>query len=207
LAYSKLLLPEAPLESKLLWNIIMNKNFTQFAFTDSVKNVQERYGSRNAYARMETSGDQYQLTEREAEFIQSRDSFYMATVGENGWPYVQFRGGPTGFLKIIDDTTLGYADFRGNRQYISTGNLEVQNRAALILMDYANQRRLKIWTEVTITEASDDPQLLELLEMPDYKARIERAVLLKVQAFDWNCPQHITPRYTAGEIEQMRDST
>jgi predicted pyridoxine 5'-phosphate oxidase superfamily flavin-nucleotide-binding protein len=207
LAYSNLLLPEAHLESKLLWNIIMNKNFTQFAFTDSVKKVQERYGSRKAYARMETSGDQYRLTEREAEFIQSRDSFYMATVGESGWPYVQFRGGPSGFLKIVDDTTLGYADFRGNRQYISTGNLEVENRVALILMDYANQRRLKIWAEVTITEANDDPELLELLKMPDYQARIERAVLLRIQAFDWNCPQHITPRYTIDEIEQMRDAT
>lgn len=185
----------------------MNKNFTQFAFTDSVKKVQERYGSRKAYARMETSGDQYRLTEREAEFIQSRDSFYMATVGESGWPYVQFRGGPSGFLKIVDDTTLGYADFRGNRQYISTGNLEVENRVALILMDYANQRRLKIWAEVTITEANDDPELLELLKMPDYQARIERAVLLRIQAFDWNCPQHITPRYTIDEIEQMRDAT
>jgi predicted pyridoxine 5'-phosphate oxidase superfamily flavin-nucleotide-binding protein len=207
LAYSKLLLPEAHLESKLFWNIVMNKNFTQFAFTDSVKKVQERYGSRKAYARMETSGDQYRLTEREAEFIQSRDSFYMATVGESGWPYVQFRGGPSGFLKIVDDTTLGYADFRGNRQYISTGNLEVENRVALILMDYANQRRLKIWAEVTITEANDDPELLELLKMPDYQARIERAVLLRIQAFDWNCPQHITPRYTIDEIEQMRDAT
>ena len=180
----------------------MNQNFTQFAFTDSVKKVQETYGSRNAYARMETSGDQYRLTERETEFIQSRDSFYMETVGENGWPYVQFRGGPVGFLRIVDDTTLGYADFRGNRQYISTGNLQTENRAALILMDYANQRRLKIWTEVTITEADEDPALIKMLEMPDYKARVERAVLLKVQAFDWNCPQHITPRYTADELKQ-----
>ena len=180
----------------------MNQNFTQFAFTASVKKVQEVYGSRNAYARMETSGDQYHLTEREIEFIQSRDSFYMATVGENGWPYVQFRGGPVGFLKTVDDTTLGYADFRGNRQYISTGNLQVESRATLIVMDYANQRRLKIWTEVTITEAGEDPALIKTLEMPGYKAKVERAVLLKVQAFDWNCPQHITPRYTADEFNQ-----
>ena len=184
----------------------MNQNFTQFAFTDSVKKVQEHYGSREAYERMETSGDQFRLTERESEFIQSRDSFYMATVGENGWPYVQFRGGPAGFLKIIDDTTLGYADFRGNRQYISTGNLQAENRAALILMDYANQRRLKIWSKVTITEVGEDPELVKRLEMPGYKARIERAVLLKVQAYDWNCPQHITPRYTATEFEQITGS-
>ena len=184
----------------------MNQNSTQFAFTDSVRKVQEHYGSRKAYARMETSGDQYRLTERETEFIQSRDSFYLATVSENGWPYVQFRGGPAGFLKVIDDTTLGYADFRGNRQYISTGNLQADNRATLILMDYANQRRLKIWTEVIITEAGNDPALLQQLEMPEYQARIERAVWLKVEAFDWNCPQHITPRYTANEFEQMTGS-
>lgn len=184
----------------------MNQNFTQFAFTDSVRKVQEHYGSRKAYARMETSGDQYRLTERETEFIQSQDSFYMATGGENGWPYVQFRGEPAGFLKAIDDTTLGYANFRGSRQYISSSNLQTENRAALILMDYANRRRLKIWNEVTITETGEDPALVKMLEMPDYKASIERAVLLKVQAFDWNCPQHITPRYTASEIEQMTAS-
>ena len=183
----------------------MNKNFTKLAFTDSVKNRQTRYGSRNAYARMETSGDQYQLTEQEMDFIQSRDSFYMATVGENGWPYVQFRGGPIGFLKVINETTLGYADFRGNKQYISTGNLEAENRAALILMDYANQRRLKVWTEVNIIEADEDPTLLQLLKMPDYNARIERIVLMKIQAFDWNCPQHITPRYTDDERQRMEN--
>ena len=184
----------------------MNQNFTQFAFTDSVRNVQEHYGSRKAYARMETSGNQYRLTEREIEFIQSRDSFYLATVGENRWPYVQFRGGPAGFHNAIDDTTLGYANFRENRQYISTGNLQTENRAALILMDYANQQRLKIWNEVTITETGEDPALVKMLEMPDYKASVERAVLLKVQAFNWNCPQHITPHYTANEFEQMTGS-
>ena len=181
----------------------MNKNFTQLAFTDSVKKAQEHYGTRKAYARMETSGDRYQLGQREAEYIHSRDSFYLATVGENGWPYVQFRGGPQGFLKVIDDTTLGYADFRGNGQYISTGNLQAGNRASLILMDYANQQRLKIWAEVDILQANQDEALLQQLTMPDYKARIERLVLLKVQAYDWNCPQHIKPRYTIDEIEQF----
>jgi predicted pyridoxine 5'-phosphate oxidase superfamily flavin-nucleotide-binding protein len=185
----------------------MSQNFTNFAFTDNVKKVQSKYGSRQAYERMESSGDQYQLTENEIDFIQSRDSFYMATVGENGWPYVQFRGGPAGFLKIIDDTTLGFADFRGNRQYISAGNLQAEKRTALILMDYVNQRRLKVWAEVTITEADENPALVKKLEMPVYRARVERAVLMKVQAFDWNCPQHITPRYTVNEIEQMKEST
>jgi predicted pyridoxine 5'-phosphate oxidase superfamily flavin-nucleotide-binding protein len=181
----------------------MNKNFTRLAFTDSVKKAQQHYGTRKAYARMETSGDKYQLTAQEEEYIHSRDSFYLATVGENGWPYVQFRGGPEGFLKVIDDTTLGYADFRGNGQYISTGNLQAGNRASLILMDYARQQRLKIWAEVDILDPATDESLLQQLSMPDYKARIERLVVLKIEAYDWNCPQHITPRYTADEIEQF----
>lgn len=182
----------------------MKRNFTQLAFTDSVKKVQDHYGTRNSYARMETSADKYRLTDRETEYILSRDSFYMATVGENGWPYVQFRGGPKGFLKVIDDTTLGYADFRGNGQYISTGNLQTVNRATLILMDYAEQRRLKIWTEVSIIEAKEDAALQHQLEMPDYKARVERLVMLNIQAYDWNCPQHITARYTIDEIRAMQ---
>ncbi len=127
----------------------------------------------------------------------------MATVGENGWPYVQFRGGPKGFLKVTDDTTLGYADFRGNGQYISTGNLQACKKAALILMDYPSQQRLKIWVETKIIEAGQDAELVKRLEMPEYDARIERLVILSVQAFDWNCPQHITPRYTAEEIKEL----
>ena len=181
----------------------MNKNFTRLAFTDSVKEAQQHYGTRKAYARMETSGDRYQLTAREAEYIHSRDSFYQATVGENGWPYVQFRGGPKGFLKVIDETTLGHADFRGNGQYISTGNLQAENRASLILMDYAHQQRLKIWAEVDIVDPATDGPLLQQLSMPDYRARIERLVVFKIEAYDWNCPQHITPRYTDAEIGQF----
>ena len=178
----------------------MNKNFTRHAFTDSVKRAQERYGTRNAYARMEKSADRYRLTAREASFIQARDSFYMATVGENGWPYVQFRGGEKGFLRVIDDTTIGYADFRGNGQYISTGNIEANRKTALILMDYPNRQRLKIWAEASIAEATDDPERLEQLEVAGYAGQIERLVVLKVEAFDWNCPRHITPRYTIEEI-------
>ena len=181
----------------------MNQNFTKFAFTDSVKQAQERYGTRRSYARMETAGDRYALSDREASFIQTRDSLYMATVGENGWPYIQFRGGPKGFLKVIDDTTLGYADFRGNGQYISTGNIQTSNKVALILMDYPSRQRLKIWAEATIMEADQDAGLHHRLKMPDYKARIERLVILAVQAYDWNCPQHITPRYTIEEIKAL----
>ena len=180
----------------------MNQNFTRFAFTKSVKEAQERYGSRKSYARMEESGDKYVLTEREIPFIESRDSFYMATVGENGWPYMQFRGGPKGFLKVIDNTTLGMADFRGNLQYISVGNLKSTKKASLFLIDYPSQRRLKIWAESEVLDADQNQELLEKVRAPDYKAVIERIILFKIQAYDWNCPQHITPRYTAEEIEQ-----
>jgi predicted pyridoxine 5'-phosphate oxidase superfamily flavin-nucleotide-binding protein len=178
----------------------MNQNFTKFAFTDSVKAVQERFGSRKSYVRMETSGDRYALTSREIPFIQSRDSFYMATVGDNGWPYVQYRGGPKGFLKVIDNTTLGYADFRGNMQYISVGNINSSRKVSLFLMDYPSQKRLKIWAESEVIDSEQDAELLQNLKMPDYKAHIERLIIFRIQAFDWNCPQHITPRYTTEEI-------
>ena len=180
----------------------MNQNFTRFAFTKSVKETQERYGSRKSYARMEESGDKYVLTEREIPFIETRDSFYMATVGENGWPYMQFRGGPKGFLKVIDNTTLGMADFRGNLQYISVGNLKSSKKASLFLIDYPSQRRLKIWAESEVLDADRNQELLEKVRAPDYTAVIERIILFKIQAYDWNCPQHITPRYTAKEIKQ-----
>ncbi len=181
----------------------MNQNFTKFAFTESVKKVQEHHGTRDSYARMERSGDRFILTPNEISFIQSRDSFYMGTVGENGWPYVQFRGGPKGFLKVIDDTTIAYADFRGNRQYITTGNLIDNNKASLFLIDYPSQRRLKIWAESKTIDADQDTELAQELQMDDYKARIERLVIFTIQAYDWNCPQHITPRYTVEEIKEM----
>ena len=180
----------------------MNRNFTKFAFTKSVKEAQEQYGSRKSYARMEESGDRYVLTEQEVSFIASRDSFYMATVGENGWPYVQFRGGPKGFLKILDSTTLGIADFRGNRQYISVGNINSSKKAALFLIDYPSQRRLKIWAEPEVFETNEYPELLVKLSLPDYEEVIERLIVFKVQAYDWNCQQYITPRFTEEEIKQ-----
>jgi len=126
----------------------------------------------------------------------------MATVGENGWPYVQFRGGPKGFLKVIDNTTIGYADFRGNRQYISVGNINSSRKSALILMDYPSQQRLKIWAGSEVTYAEDNSELLRDLEISEYNAHVERLIIFKIQAFDWNCPQHITPRYTSEEISK-----
>ena len=178
----------------------MNENFTKLAFTDTVKSIQEKYGSRMSYSKMEQSGDRFVLTDREKPFIKSRDSFYMATVGKNGWPYVQFRGGPPGFLHVIDDTTLGFADFRGNRQYISAGNITDTRRASLILLDYPTQQRLKIWAEADIKDASDEPDLVKQLTQDNYKAHVERVILLHIRGYDWNCPQHITPRYTLAQI-------
>lgn len=179
----------------------MSNPFAKIAFTESVKRTQEHYGVRRANERLENLDRLEEMTRNEAAFIGERDGFYMATVGEGGQPYVQFRGGPKGFLKVLDEKTLGYADFRGNLQYISVGNLSVNNRAALFLMDYPNQTRLKIFAEVEVIDAADDPALIERLTMPDYKARIERAMILHVTAYDWNCPQHITPRFTLEEIE------
>ncbi len=178
----------------------MNENFTKLAFTDTVKSIQEKYGSRMSYAKMEQSGDRFVLTDREKPFIESRDSFYMATVGENGWPYVQFRGGPPGFLHVLDDTTLGFADFRGNRQYISAGNITDTRRASLILLDYPTQQRLKIWAEAEIRDASDELDLVKQLTQDNYKAHVERVIILRIRGYDWNCPQHITPRYTLAQI-------
>lgn len=179
----------------------MQNPFATIAFTDSVKKTQEHYGTRRANERLENLDRLDELTRNEAQFISERDSFYMATVNEDGHPYVQFRGGPAGFLKVLDEKTLGYADFRGNMQYISVGNLKANNKAALFLMDYPNQTRLKIFAEVEVIDAADDPALIERLTMPNYKAKIERAMILHVTAYDWNCPQHITPRFTLAEIE------
>jgi hypothetical protein len=182
----------------------MSHKFFDLTFTPAVKRAQEHYNTRRHYARFEGGEpDFFGLTENEIEFIAERDGFYLATVGENNQLYVQFRGGPKGFLKVLDGQTLGYADFRGNLQYISVGNLSVNNRAALILMDYANQQRLKILARVEIKDASNEPEIIEKLKMPDYKARIERVALLHVEAFDWNCPQHITRRFTSEEIQMM----
>jgi predicted pyridoxine 5'-phosphate oxidase superfamily flavin-nucleotide-binding protein len=181
----------------------MAKNFSEIAFTDSVKAQQEQYGSRQQYARMDRLARGTTLTLAETEFIAARDSFYLATVGETGYPYVQFRGGPPGFLRVLDAQTLGYSDFRGNRQYITLGNLDQNDRAALILMDYANRSRLKIYARIEVINAKDRPELMETLSVPGYDAKIERAMLLHVEAFDWNCPQHITPRFTMEELQAM----
>ncbi|MEI7995227.1 MAG: pyridoxamine 5'-phosphate oxidase family protein [Methylococcaceae bacterium] len=178
--------------------------FADITFTSSVKAAQTRYGSREANSRFELADDPgFGLTEQEVEFIGERDSFYQATVSETGRPYVQHRGGPKGFLKVLDEHTLGFADFRGNRQYLSVGNLNANNRISLILMDYPNRRRLKIWGRVRIVHENEDPELIAQLQVPSYRARVERGIVIHIEACEWNCPQHITPRYSKTEVDQL----
>ena len=182
----------------------MAHRFFELIFTPSANAAQERYGSRGNYARFETGESDFSgMTEAEIEFIHARDGFYLATVGESGQPYIQYRGGPLGFLKVLDSSTLGFADFRGNLQYISVGNLSQNDKAALFLMDYANRQRLKILARVEVKDSQEVPELIEKLTVPDYPGRIERAMILHIEAFDWNCQQHITPRYTAEEIQTL----
>ncbi len=181
----------------------MAKNYLEIAFTESVKAQQQIYGSRRQYERVEKIGRGTELSFSEADFIAKRDSFYLATTNDDGQPYVQFRGGAAGFLKVLDKQTLAYADFKGNLQYISVGNLIENNRAALILMDYPNRQRLKIFARIEILQTADAPELIAKLENANYPAKIERAMILRVEAFDWNCPQHITPRFTVEEIREM----
>lgn len=182
----------------------MSRAFADITFTPSVKTAQSLYGSREANRGFELVEEKRDnLLGRDMEFIAARDSFYQATISENGWPYVQHRGGPIGFIKVIDAKTIAYADFSGNAQYLSVGNLLANDKVSLILMDYANRRRLKLWGHACIIHPMDDPQLLASMEMPRYRARVERAIVITIAAVEWNCPQHITRRFTEKEIEEM----
>jgi len=181
--------------------------FQNLTFTPAVKAVQERLGSRPAYARLEAraGAGPDRIGPDEAAFLEDRDSFYMASVGEGGWPYVQHRGGPNGFVRVLDPSRIGFADFRGNRQYISVGNLERDDRVALIFVDYPNRARLKLLARARAVSAADDPELVARLTIPGYDATVERALVLTVEGVDWNCPQHIVPRYTVDEIRAALD--
>lgn len=183
----------------------VSKHYGAIAFTDAVREVQHRYGSDGFYDRKRVQGTAAPgadvLTEDETDYLAERDSFYLASVSETGWPYVQFRGGPAGFLRAVDDRTIGWADFRGNLQYISTGNLTGNDRVALIAVDYVHRRRLKIFGHARVVTAEDDPALIETFADPGYDAVVERAVLVTVEAYDWNCPQHITVRFSAADLE------
>ncbi len=181
----------------------MARKFAEIAFTPSVKAAQQANGSRRMNQRFEEVEEAGGLGEAEAAFIAARDSFYQATVSETSWPYVQLKGGPVGFLKVLDGSTLGYADFRGNVQYLSLGNMHANDRVALILMDYPNQQRLKIWARARVVDLRTAPALAARLALPEYRARVERGILLDVAAFDWNCPQHITPRFSLAELAAL----
>lgn len=182
----------------------MAHHFAQIAFTPTVKRLQTERGSRAGYGRMESAPEpvNHRLGEAEAQFIAERDSFYMATVGETGWPYIQHRGGPRGFVRVLDAQTLGFADFRGNRQYVSIGNLTTDDRVSLFFMDYPGRTRLKLFGRARII-GPDDPLLLSRLEMADNRARIEQGLVFAVEGFDWNCPQHITERFTREELHAV----
>lgn len=175
------------------------KHFGDIAFTDHVKAEQQARGSREMYAGMTARPAPDGFSEREAAFIAMRDSFYMATVSEDGWPYIQHRGGPRGFLKVLSPTQLGFADYRGNRQYVSVGNLQTERRVSLFLMDYPNRARLKLLGRASEQEAADDPALAQRLDI-EGQGKVERLFTIEVEAFDWNCPQFITPRFTEDEL-------
>jgi len=186
----------------------MSHQFAEIMFTGDVKAAQEHYGSRERLQRFaDMTGPNVELSEREADFIAARDTFYIATVNADGWPYVQHRGGPPGFLRVLGPSQLAYADFRGNTQLVSVGNVTSNDRVSLILMDYPNQRRLKILGHLRFEDAQAAPSKdLATVELPDYRARVERIAYIDVAAFDWNCPQHISKRYTESEFEQLQGS-
>jgi predicted pyridoxine 5'-phosphate oxidase superfamily flavin-nucleotide-binding protein len=180
----------------------MTRQFiSDIAFTPAVKAIQERKGSRRGYARMEQKGGWSDtISDELAQFIGERDSFYLGTASADGQPYIQHRGGSPGFLKVVDERTLAFADFRGNRQYITAGNLGENAKASIFLMDYANRRRIKIWGRARV---SDDPELMARLTDADYGGVPEQAIVFEVTAWDVNCPQHITPRYTEAEVARI----
>jgi predicted pyridoxine 5'-phosphate oxidase superfamily flavin-nucleotide-binding protein len=181
----------------------MGHKFAEIAFTESIRKVQQEQGSRDSYAIM-AQGDDYNnvLGPVETSFIGMRDSFYMASVSETGWPYVQHRGGPVGFVKILNEQTIGFSDFQGNRQYVSTGNFRKNRKVSLFFMDYPNKRRLKLLGQVRQI-SNEEKDLLGKLESPEYPARVERGFEITIAAFDWNCPQHITPRFSQTDVDQL----
>jgi predicted pyridoxine 5'-phosphate oxidase superfamily flavin-nucleotide-binding protein len=182
------------------------KTFAELAFTPAVQSLQEAHGSRDLYRRVEAASGRVEgLGPGEAAHLANADSFYMATVSETGWPYVQHRGGPRGFLKVISPDRLAFADFRGNRQFVSAGNAAMDDRVSLLVMDYPNRRRLKLLGRLQFQAIEEaDAALRSAVALPGYRARVERIGLVQVEAFDWNCPQHITPRFTLAEIEAAR---
>lgn len=181
----------------------MAKNYAELAFTSAVKLMQKKMGSRANYARMEKYSYFDGLTINEIQFIAQRDSFYLASIGENNFPYIQHRGGSKGFLKVLNPNQIGFIDFIGNKQYITIGNMTTNNNIALIMVDYPSRTRLKIFAKARIVELNENPELYNLLDLSEYKFRPERMIVMDIEAYDWNCPQHITPRYTIEEINDV----
>jgi predicted pyridoxine 5'-phosphate oxidase superfamily flavin-nucleotide-binding protein len=180
--------------------------FLEMARTPGVIAAEERNGSAKFFENFRGHRGFDHLSDNEREFLAARDSFYMATISESGWPYVQHRGGPKGFLKVLDEKTMGFADFRGNLQYISLGNIATRNKTSLFFVDYPNRTRLKMFVHTEERSLDGDPALSAALTLPGYNAKVERALIFHLEAFDWNCPQHITPRYTEDELQPIFDS-
>ena len=178
----------------------MAQAYAKTMFSKAAKRLQEQHGSRTAYDRMAATGPKGDaLGEFEREFIAGRDSFYLGSVTEDGWPYIQHRGGPKGFLRMLDEKTLAFADFSGNKQFITAGNLATNDKVALFLMDYPDQARLKIIGHARVVEG--DNKLEAKVRLPGYTAKVDWVMVIEVVAFDWNCSQHITRRWTAEESQ------
>ena len=182
----------------------MARAFAKIGFTPNVKQIQAVMGSRDGYQSLEHGETVPSLIDdRAKQFIEQRDSFYLATVNEDGWPYIQHRGGPKGFLKVLGEDTVGFADFSGNRQYLTVGNLLGNDRVCLFLMSYGERRRLKIWGRVKVIKEDDDPEQFARLEVADFRAPVERGMVITIEAMDWNCSKYITPRYSQEEIDKQ----
>ena len=181
-------------------------NYAELAFSEDIKAIQERMGSRRTYEHVEKNSHVDGLTSVETRYLSQMDSFYIASFGDNQFPYIQHRGGPKGFIKVIDEQTIGIVDFSGNRQYISAGNMVKNSNVSLIVLSYPLRARLKIYAEAEIVELTDHPSLFDLLKPQDYKFKPERIMLFHIKAYDWNCPQHITPRYTLAEMNKIDEA-
>ena len=182
----------------------MTSRYLHQLFTPAVKAAQDAHGSRRAYARADApTREPDRLTPREEMFISMRDSFYMAINSASGWPYLQHRGGPAGFVKVLDAGRIGFADFRGNRQYLSLGNIEADDRASLIFMDYVRRARLKVLGRIRSVDLDESPALAGVLVDEDYGAKVERGLIVEIDSYDWNCPQHITRRYAEDEVDRL----
>ena len=185
----------------------MTQRYREIAFTPAVRAAQVRNGSADIYATaapgVSAGGEADALTAAEMTFISLRDSFYFATVSASGWPYMQHRGGPPGFVKIISPHQIAIADYRGNQQYVSLGNLADNDRASLFFMDYMNRYRLKVLARARIIDLTGDAALAQQLSDPAYDGALERGILFEIEAFDWNCPKYITPRFTEAELQML----